>query len=39
MQPTKSAPPGARPKDVEEINPFSGYLQQAISLADIMSHE
>ena len=38
-QRTGPAPPGARPTDVEEINPYSGCPQRAISLRDIMNHE
>ena len=38
-QRTGSAPPGARPTDVEETNPYSGWPQRAISLRDIMNHE
>ena len=38
-QRTGSAPPGTRPTDVEETNPYSGWPQRAISLRDIMNHE
>ena len=37
-QRTGPAPSGARPTDVEETNPYSGWLQWAISLRDIMNH-
>ena len=38
-QHTGPAPPGARPTDVKETNPYSGWPQRAISLRDIMDHE
>ncbi|CAF4262036.1 unnamed protein product [Rotaria magnacalcarata] len=36
---TRPVPPSARPTDMEETNPYSGWPQRAISLWDIMNHE
>ena len=35
----RTDPPGTRPTDVEETNPYSGWLQRVISPMDIMNHE